>query len=140
MSQDLALDFDGLEIGHKFPPVHYELSAPTVLKYLKAIGGRIELYQSSQGLLVPPTALLALAMRALAAKLSLPAGTIHASQECQSLKPVLAGSAVTCQAQVSQKQSRGPMHLLSLDLEALGMDGEPVLKGRATMILPRSMP
>lgn len=124
------LSWDEIIPGTELARTTYELDAPLITKYIKAVSrdGTAPEY-------VPPMAIAAYAMAALARSLALPPGTIHAGQELEFLKAVPLGSAVTCQGRVAQKLERGKLRMLTIDIAAAER-GDTVLIGRSTLILP----
>ena len=128
---DKPTSYEELTSGYKFLPATYELNAPFVSKYLRAVDG------SGDGF-VPPLAITACAIAAMTKIIPLPAGTIaiHASQELEFLKPVPIGATIDCHIGVAQKIARGKMSMLVLELEIFDKDKEKVQLGRATIALP----
>ena len=132
---------DQLDTGYEFPPASYNLDAEFISKYLEAVGESSSLYWQSdnpQALtgLVPPMAIATCAMTMLSQRLSLPPGSIHITQEIESLKTIEVGTRITCQAKVSRKWKRGKFHLLTIDLSVLDQRKELVQSGKVGFILP----
>ena len=128
------IEYSQLEAGYEFPPSSYKLHASTVSTYLKAVEDVSRLYQDTD--LVPPTAVAAYAMTALADGISLPPGTIHVSQEFEFMDTVSVNDGLTSYARVSQKQSRGKFQLLVIDLNIFNQNQKAVLAGKTSFILP----
>jgi hypothetical protein len=126
-----TISYEELIPGYKFPLATYELSAPLVSKYLKAVDS------ASDGF-VPPLAITACAIAAMTTSFSLPSGTIviHASQELEFFKLVPIGATIECHIGVAQKITRGKMSILILEFEAFDKGKEKVQSGRATIALP----
>ena len=126
-----TISYEELIPGYEFPPATYELSASFVSKYLKAV-------DSVGAEFVPPLAITACAVAAMAGSFSLPPGTIalHASQELEFLKLVPIGATIECHTRVAQKITRGKMSMLILELEVFDKGKEKVQSGRATIALP----
>ena len=125
----MNVGYEGLTPGYEFPPASYELSASLISKYLKAV-------DSSGVEFVPPLAIAAYAMTAMAGSLSLPPGSIHASQELEFFKLVPVGDVIDCQARVARKLTRGKLHMLVLELNVFDQNKEKVQSGKATVMLP----
>jgi len=106
-----------------------------ISKYLTAAGRPIENSSPLQEF-VPPTAIAAYAMNAVAKSISLPPGSIHASQELEFLKAVPIGATIDCRGRIVQKINRGKLNLLVIELEALDREQEKVLSGKATIVVP----
>jgi len=115
--------------GYEFPPTSYELSRSLVSQYLEAT-------DSSDGDFVPPLAAAARAMAAMSELVTVPSGSIHASQEFEFFKLLPAGATVTCQTRVLRKLDRGKMHMLVLEMIIFDEKKEKVQSGKATVILP----
>ncbi len=128
------ISYEELAPGYEFPPASYELSASLISKYLEAVDSPDEL--KVFGGFVPPLAIGAYAMAAMAGSLSLPPGTIHASQEFEFFKLVPIGATINCQAKVARKLARATMHMLVLELNVLDQSRERVQSGKATIVLP----
>jgi len=121
-------------VGYEFPSISYTLDAPIISKYLEAVGGGEQQFQRQE--FIPPLAMAAYAMKAMSESLTLPAGTIHASQDLGFLKLAPIGTTIDCRARVAQKLQRGRLSMLIIELEALDQDRERVLSGKATLVLP----
>jgi len=123
------ISYEELVPGYEFPPASYELSSSLISKYLKAVEGSGDEF-------VPPLAIAAYAMTAVSGSLSLPPGTIHASQELEFFKLVPVGAVVNCQAKVARKLARAKVHMLVLELDVFDQNKEGVQAGKATIVLP----
>ncbi len=134
-SKKPPIGFDQLAAGYEFPAVSYELSSSVISKYLEAVGKPSEQPFPLSGF-VPPLAIAAYTMTAAFQSLQLPPGSIHASQDLGFFKPVPIGTTINCHAKVAQKLQRGKLHLLIFELNALNQNGEKVLSGKATLVLP----
>jgi hypothetical protein len=131
----LPIKIGQLITGYEFPSSSYELKASVIAKYLEAVAGSNRQNESAGGF-VPPMAIAAYTMTAVAQSMALPPGTIHASQELEFLKLVPVGGAIKCQGRVAQKVDRGRLHMLVIELEALNQEQERVMAGQATLIMP----
>lgn len=127
--------FEQLVAGDELPSTSYELSAQLISRYSEAVG-RQGVEQSPVAGFVPPLAIAAYIMTATSQSVSLPPGTIHASQDLEFLKPVPIGATIRCGGRIAQKVQRGKLNLLAIQLEALDQGGEKVLTGKATLVLP----
>ena len=128
------IEYSQLEVGYEFPPSTFVLDPVTVATYIAAVEETSSLYQDAG--LVPPSAIAAYAQAALAAKISLLAGTIHVSQELEFLATVNVGETIKSHAMVSRKQERSKMRLLSVDLKVFDQNSRLVMKGKTSFILP----
>lgn len=125
----MLISYEDLTPGYEFPPTSDELSPSLISKYLKAVDSLGDDF-------VPPLAIAAHAMTAMTGVLSLPPGTIHASQDFEFRKLVPIGATVSCQAKVVRKLARGSMRMLVLELNIFDQSKERVQSGKATIILP----
>jgi hypothetical protein len=129
--QDKTASYEELIPGYEFPPASYEMSATLVSKYLQAV-------DSPGDGFVPPLAITACAIAAMAESLSLPPGAIaiHASQELEFFKLLPIGTTIECHTRVARKITRGKMSMLILELDIFDQSKEKVQSGRATIALP----
>jgi acyl-coenzyme A thioesterase PaaI-like protein len=134
MTTDPKIEFNQLTAGFEFPARCYTFDSLRVLIYLKAVRETNEAYLT--GGIVPPMLVTAYAMAALSGSISMPAGTIHVTQELDFLALVKTGDTVTCCSKVSRKQDRGGMHIMSTDIVVTNQRQEKVLTGRVGFILP----
>ena len=75
-------------------------------------------------------------MAALSQAISLPPGTIHVNQELEFMDTVSVRDTITCQARVSRKQSRGRLHLMTVELDVFNQNRKKVLAGKVGFVLP----
>ena len=134
MSEEQKVEYSQLEAGYEFPPSRYKLDYSSVAAYLRAVEDSSSLYQDTE--LVPPMAIAAYAMAALSESISLPSGTIHASQELEFIDTVDINDTLTSYARVSRQQSRGRFHLLTIDFNVFNQRQQAVLAGKTSFILP----
>jgi acyl dehydratase len=127
------LSFKQLPVGFEFPATSYELSELIIAKYLEAVGESADFLELG---FVPPLAIAACAMTALAQSFTVPPGSIHASQELEFLKTVPIGAKVSCHGKIAQKMARGSLNLVILEIRVLDESGELVLLGKATIAAP----
>jgi acyl dehydratase len=127
------LSFKQLPVGFEFPPTSYELTEAVIAKYLEAVGEEANFLASG---IVPPLAIAACAMTALAQSFTVPPGSIHASQELEFLKTVPIGASISCGGKIAQKLERGRLNLIVLEINVLNQGGEKVLAGKATIAAP----
>ena len=126
--------FEQLAVGYEFPSASYQLTEPVISKYVEAVSGQQDFLTSG---IVPPLAIAAYAMDALAKSFSVPPGSIHASQELEFLKIVPIGATISCGGKIAQKVERGRLNLVVLEINAINQDKEKVLTGKATIAIPR---
>ena len=134
MLKEQKVEYSQLETGYEFPPSRYKVDYSSVAAYLRAVEDSSSLYQDTE--LVPPMAIAAYAMAALSESISLPSGTIHASQELEFIGTVDINDTLTSYARVSRQQSRGKFHLLSINFNVFNQRQQAVLAGKTSFILP----
>ncbi len=132
MENQHQIQFSQLETGNKFPPASYTLEPQLIASYLKATGETNPLFTKEN--LVPPTAVAAYALAALAGGIEIPPGTIHTSQEIEAVGLVHINDTITSHATVSSKKSRKDMEILTIDINVTNQKGETVLKGKTTFL------
>jgi hypothetical protein len=126
-----SLSFAELTPGYEFPPFEYELDNTIISKYLKAVEAPVYEY-------VPPLAIAVYAMNSMTQSITLPPGSIHASQEFVFLQPVTIGAKIRCCARVVRKLVRSSMNMLVLETNVFNEKDEKVQSGKTTIVLPAS--
>ncbi len=92
MTEQQKVEYSQLEVGYEFPPASFELTAESVSAYLLATGETDSLYVGTG--IVPQTSVTAWALASLLDYIDLPFGTIHLSQEVQTLNPANTGDTI----------------------------------------------
>jgi len=130
---------EALEKGQQFSAASFVLDEEAVARYLEAVEDEAlpRLAQAEGKAWVPPMAVAALALRSLMEEMTLPASSIHASQELEFVRAVEAGERVTCRAWLSHRSQRGGWWVLAVGMEGTDESGRPVLAGRLTVMVPR---
>lgn len=141
MTEPTKLEYETLEVGYEFPPRGYELTREVVSRYLVAVDEGSNLYRQPDNIgaltgIVPPMAIATFAITALSQQLAFPPGSIHISQEIESLKAVSVGERIICSARVSRKQVRSNMKILSIDLIVRDRSQDLALMGKTSFISP----
>ncbi len=134
MTEPQKINYYQLTTGFEFPPQSYVLDTAAVTLYLKATQETDDLFLRDG--LVPPMAVTALAMSALAQSISMPSGTIHVSQELDFLKTVKVNDTITCLSKISRKVERGGLRLMNTDITVINQNEEKVLTGKVGFVLP----
>jgi acyl dehydratase len=129
------IEYGQLAVGFDFSPSIFTMEANMVSLYLKATEDNNVIYQEK---VVPPMAVVALAMAALAEKFVLLPGTVHVSQQLEFAKTVLVNETLTSYARVNRKVVRGKFHMLNIGLKVVNQQMEPVVVGEVGFILPIS--
>ena len=128
------IEYNQLEVGQEFPAVNFELDPGQVAAYLQATGETDNLYAGTGS--VPPTAVAAWALISLLEYIDLPDGTIHLSQDVQSMGVAKKGMRLSCFAKVSRKQERGRLRLLDIGFDIQNDEGIPLMLGKSSFNFP----
>ena len=130
------IDYKELAAGYEFEPAGFRLDDEAVSAYLEAVEGDKSIYEEKR--MVPPMAIAALAMAAMAAGLSMPPGAVHVSQDLQFLSMVSIDEVLTSFAKVNRKVERGKFHMLTIGIKVLNQEQAAVISGETSFILPFS--
>jgi acyl dehydratase len=130
---------EALERGQQLSAASFVLDKEAVARYLEAVEDEAlpRLAQAEGKAWVPPMAVAALALRSLMEEMTLPAGSIHASQELEFVRAVEAGERIACRAWLSHRSQRGGWWVLAVGMEGADASGRPVLVGRLTVMVPQ---
>ena len=120
-----------LSPGYEFPSFAYELDTTIINRYVQAVEG-------PECEFIPPLAIAAYAMKSMIQSITLPPGSIHASQEFEFLQPVPIGAQISCRAKVVRKLARSSMNMLVLEVNVFNEKDEKVQSGKTTIVLPAS--
>ena len=135
MPEQKKIDLSQLEARYEFPPASYCLTPEIVTEYLDIIGDRSGPY--GQGKALPPMVVGARAIAALIGGVSFPAGSIHVSQEFKFVREIGFGDTFTSRSRISRKHERGSMRIMTIEISVTNQQGEEVLEGKTSFILPR---
>ena len=130
------IDFNEISTGYEFEPSEIRLNSDEVTAYLNAVEGDKRSYEQEK--IIPPMAISALAMAALAGRLTMPPGAIHVSQELQFLSRVGIDETLTSHARVNRKMERGKFNMLTIGVKVVNKKQTTVLTGETSFILPFS--
>lgn len=122
-----------LPAGHIFPPITFRVDAGRSRAYRVAAGDALPVYDAEG--LVPPLAVAALALGALLESVSLPGGTLHASEALSFRGAVPVDAALECRATLSQRSQRAGWIVSVLDSD-ISLDGATAVTARATVLSP----
>jgi len=125
---------ENLKAGSGLKFTSFCLTKDIISKYKNAV----EDTSIQQSEFVPPLALAAFAMKTMSESMSLPPGSVHASQEFEFVKPVTTGTIINCQAKIAQKIMRPTLNIMVIDIEAVDSFQELILSGKVTVVLPNS--
>lgn len=128
------IDYKQLTTGYEFEPASFRLSYESVMAYLDAVESNKQIYKKDG--IAPPMAIAALALAAMAARISMPPGAVHVSQDLQFLGLVGFNETLTSYAKVNRKVERGKIHMLSIGIKVMNQKQQTVLSGETSFILP----
>jgi hypothetical protein len=134
MTQQSKADFYTVAVGFEFPSKTYVLDSALIMAYLKAVKESHVLYSAQN--LVPPLAIAAYAMTALAESSTFPAGTVHVTQDLEFLKEVRVGETITCRSKVTRRLDRAGMRIMTTEIQVFDREEQKVLEGRVGFVLP----
>jgi acyl dehydratase len=120
-----------LAAGHVFEPITFTVDPDRVNAYLASAGDRLSLYGAAR--VVPPLAIAAFALGALLEQVSLPPGTLHASESLTFKAPVAFGARLECRATLAQRSQRAGWIVSVLDSE-ISAEGALAVVARATVL------
>ena len=100
--------------GQKFTPTPLDLSRKAVVSLLDSIEAALPEDENGAEL-VPPSVVASLSLGVLLQHVSLPPGSLHASQEIRMWYPISVGTRAVCEAVVANVSNRAGMTLVSLD-------------------------
>jgi hypothetical protein len=113
--------------------MRFSVDAARSRAYRDATGDTLALYDSAG--VAPPLAVAALALGALLEAVSLPDGTLHASEALSFQAAVPVGAELECRATLTQRSQRAGYIVSVLDSDIL-LDGRTALTARATVLSP----
>jgi len=130
--------FSTLPAGYTFPADTLTLDPAMVQRYLAATDDDNALYwHESAPRVVPPLAVAALSLRAIAAGVSLAPGSIHSAQDLTFHRAVTVGETLQARARVVTASKRRDFTALAIEstIGAVDADGEPAaISGRMTLL------
>ena len=109
------------------------IDAQRVRDYVAATGDDLELYEEAQ--VAPSLAVAAFALGALLESVSLPGGSLHASEALSFKAPIPFDAQVECRAVLAQRSVRGGYVVSVLESEIVH-NGSTALTARATVMSP----
>ena len=122
-----------LTAGHVFPPTNMRIDAERVRAYCAATGDTLSLYQDAG--VAPSLAVAAFALGVLLESVSLPAGSLHASEALSFQAPIPLDAEVECRAVLAQRSVRGGYVVSVLESDIV-LNGSTALTARATVMSP----
>jgi len=130
--------FSDLPAGYTFPADTLTLDPTTVRRYLAATDDDNALYwREGEPRVVPPLAVAALSLRAIAAGVSLAPGSIHSAQDLTFHRAVAVGETLQARARVVTASKRRDFTALAIEstIGTASADGElAAVSGRMTLL------
>ena len=126
------MDLNALEPGQLLVEREVVITTDRAAAYLDAVGDDSPLY-GEEGL-VPPMAVAAIVMSEAIEAISMPAGTVHTTQELTFARPVASGAMLRCTAKVASNSVRRGTRFLALDLRG-DCDDDAAIEGRTTLAI-----
>jgi hypothetical protein len=117
--------------GYELSPAQFSLPRERIEAYLAAVGDR-----NAYGDIVPPLAVVALALAELQEQVSLPEGSLHTAQEVEHLGAVRPGDTLTMRGRIAQRSERQGFVISVIQLDVIGGDGELAVRARTTVMAP----
>jgi hypothetical protein len=124
-----------LAAGYVFQPTSFIVTADMARAYKEATGDGQESVYRAAGDAVPPLAVAALALGSLLREVTLPPGSLHASESLEFRAAVPEGAEVQCRARLAQRSVRAGWVVSVLETE-LFLDNRPAVTARATVLSP----
>lgn len=131
----MAFSLTDLAAGHVFQPTTFTITAAMARTYRDAVDDQQDAAYAAAGGAVPPVAVAALALGSLLREVTLPPGSLHASESLEFRGPVPEGAEVQCRARLAQRSVRAGWVVSVLETE-LFFDGRPAVTARATVLSP----
>ena len=135
MADTALISIGDVQVGHAFPPVSVDLSAERVKEFLRVLESE-ETCDADGKALMPPSATTTMTIGALLASISLPAGTLHISQDTFIHTALPVGTPAICHSVLANRSFRSGITFVTLDftLTSLAEDAL-VMNGSATLLL-----
>ena len=132
----MMMDYAQLQPGQRISRERLTLDSEAVGRYAEAVGDASSPAAKDGTPLVNPMAIGALALSAVINALRIPGGTIHAGQELDFGRALPIGAELICTATVAQNSVRREWRFLVVSLTAADDDGNAVMQGKSTIMLP----
>lgn len=130
------IDYSTLQPGQRLSHELLTLDADSIAAYVDAVSDSSRPASADGAPLAPPMAIAALALSAVINALQIPGGTIHAGQELDFRKAMPVGATLTCTATLAQNSMRRGWRFLVVNLAAADAEGNAVMSGKSTIMLP----
>ena len=117
--------------GYELEPAQFSLPRERIDAYLASVGDR-----NQYGDVVPPLAVVALALAELQEQVSLPEGSLHTAQEVEHLRTVRAGEMLTMRGRIAQRSERQGFVISVIELDVFSSEDELAVRARTTVMAP----
>jgi len=131
----VAVSLTDLRPGHVFETTSFTITSGVSRAYRRAVADAQDRVYDTPPAAVPPLAVAALALGELMRQVSLPDGSLHASESLEFRAPVPEGATVECRARLAQRSVRGGWVWSVLETDLL-LAGVPAVSARATVLSP----
>jgi acyl dehydratase len=137
LSRPALLDYSHLQPGDVISDQTFLLDGGSVARYIEAVDDRSGACLQNNGRgLAPPMAVAALGLRGVLQALAIPPGTLHVGQELEFHGAVRVGETLRCMATLLQSSVRGQRRFMVVQLTVEDREGQVVMGGRSTLMLP----
>lgn len=133
--KELPVDYSQLVPGQEISKRTLEMTAESVSRYVEAVGDSNRLYENGREL-APAMAVAALSLGGVINDLQIPGGTVHAGQELEFQMAVPVGTTLDYKAMLVQNSVRGEWRFVVVSIEVRDEDGQKVMDGKSTIMLP----
>lgn len=130
------IDYSSLQPGQRLSHELLTLDADSIAAYVDAVSDSSRPASADGAPLAPPMAIAALALSAVINALQIPGGAIHAGQELDFRKAMPVGATLACTATLAQNSMRRGWRFLVVNLTAADAEGNAVMSGKSTIMLP----
>lgn len=130
------IDYSSLQPGQRLSHELLTLDADSIAAYIDAVSDSSRPASGDGAPFAPPMAIAALALSAVINALQIPGGAIHAGQELDFRKAMPVGATLACTAILAQNSMRRGWRFLVVNLTAADGDGNAVMSGKSTIMLP----
>lgn len=130
------IDYSSLQPGQRLSHQLLTLDADSIAAYVDAVSDSSRPTSADGAPLAPPMAIAVLALSAVINALQIPGGAIHAGQELDFRKAMPVGATLVCTATLARNSMRRGWRFLVVNLAAADGDGNAVMSGKSTIMLP----
>lgn len=130
MTPTTRTNIAALPRGHELASATFTITREQAGAYARAVGD-----ETDYGDAPPPLAVVALALRVLQDRISLPEGSLHTGQEVEHRSSGRLGEPLSMRGRVAQRSERQGFVISVIELEVASAEG-PVLTARTTIMAP----